>query len=166
MQFGDVNLADDGSDRDERGEAVLIKVVEFVKNGEQLGIPSVVRLRPVERCPHNGRDLLRVADLGSQMIVRERLVIDREAGGGFVERRLSADDHGEPVSQVVESLPKIVDAVANSNDDLWVRLHEGPIPERHFAFRPTLFEDRGPRIKFQEILDAGLGRVKMFECPR
>jgi alpha-amylase/alpha-mannosidase (GH57 family) len=66
---------------------------------------------------------------------------------------------------VVEGLPQVVDAIADPQDDLWVRLKEGPIEEGHLAFRWTLHEDGGPRIMFDEGFNAGLGRIQVFECP-
>lgn len=66
---------------------------------------------------------------------------------------------------MVERLPQVVDAVADPQDDLWVRLKEGPIEEGHLAFRWVLHENRGPRIMFDEGLDPGVGRVQMFERP-
>lgn len=46
VQLGNVEVADDTADRDERWEAVLIKVVEVTKDGQQLRVSSRAAAQP------------------------------------------------------------------------------------------------------------------------
>lgn len=100
-------------------EAVLVAVVKVLKDGKVRPLPSVVRLRVLQGCPHGWRDFLGLPDLvGERVSEVFRAATDRKAGRCGVRRWVASDVHCEPVADVVKRGSQVVDALADRDVEI------------------------------------------------
>lgn len=168
LQVSDIKtiyLADPG---DEGRETVLIQVVKVVKDGQELAVPSLVRLKALQGCVHPCWHPVLWADLVADPAVKSAgFGRNGELSRFLVGRGIGAsDDNGQLVGEMVKSLPKVVGDIT---DKEWhsriVRLLEDPDAADVLAgFDLALVNDQA-RFSLRPPLLGRTERIQMFERP-